>query len=50
MYELINERMNELMNFITYIPPVKSESQAQGCILRRSMVINPLGDDSPARM
>ena len=38
------------MNFITYIPPKKSEGQAQGCILRRSMVINPLGDESPVRM
>ena len=38
------------MNFITYIPPVKPEGQAQGCILRRSMVINPLGNDSPVRM
>ena len=34
------------MNFITYIPPVKAEGQAQGCILRRSIVINPLGNDS----
>ena len=35
------------MNLITYIPPVKPEVQAQGCILRRSMVINQVGDDSP---
>ena len=35
------------MNFITYIPPVKPDGQAQGCILRRSMVINLLGSDSP---
>ena len=41
--------MNELI-LITYIPPVKPEGQAQGCILRRSMVINPLGKDSPIRM
>ena len=34
------------LNFITYISPVKPEGQAQGCILRRSMVINPLGNDS----
>ena len=38
------------LNFITYIPPVKPEVQAQGCILRRSMVINPLSNDSPVRM
>ena len=38
------------MNFITYIPPVKPEGQAQGCILRRSMVINLLDNDSPVRM
>ena len=38
------------MNFITYIPPVKLEGQAQGCNLRRSMVINPLGNDIPVRM
>ena len=42
--------MNERMNCITYIPPMKPEGQAQGCILRRSMAINPLGDDSPIRM
>ena len=42
--------MNELMNFITYIPPVKPEGQAQGCILRWSMVINTLGNDNPLRM
>ena len=39
------------MRFITYIPPVKIEGQAQGCIiLPRSMLFNPLGDDSPVRM
>ena len=38
------------MIFITYIPLVKPEGQAQGCILRRSMVINQLGDDSSVRM
>ena len=38
------------MNIITYIPPAKPEGQARGCILRLSMVFNPLGDDSPARM
>ena len=38
------------MNFITYIPLVKPDIQAKGCILRRSMVINTLGDDSPVRM
>ena len=42
--------LNEWMNFITYIPPVKPEGQAQECILRRSMAINPLGNDSPVRM
>ena len=35
------------MNFIIYIPPVKPEGQAHGCILRRSMVNNPLGNYSP---
>ena len=39
----MNELVNEWMNCITYIPPVKPEGQAQRCILRRSMVINPLG-------
>ena len=29
---------------------MKPEGQDQGCILRRSMVINPLGNDSPVRM
>ena len=48
--ERTNERTKERMNFITYIPPVKTEDQAQRCILRRSMVVNPLGDDSPVRM
>ena len=38
------------MKFKTYIPPVKPEGQAQGCILRRTMLFNPLGDDSPVRM
>ena len=42
--------MNEWMNVISYIPPVKPEGQAQVCILRRSMVINQLGNDSPVRM
>ena len=42
--------MNEWINFITYIPPVKPEGKARGCILRRSIVFNPLGDDSPVRM
>ena len=41
--------MNEL-NFITYIPPVKPEGQSQKCILRWSMVFNPLGDDSSVSM
>ena len=45
-----SHRMNEWMNFITYIHPVKPEGQAQGFILRRSMVINPLGNDSPVRI
>ena len=40
--------MNEF-NFITYTNPLKPEAQAQGCILRRSMVFNPLGDDSPGK-
>ena len=38
------------MNFIIDILPVKPEGQAQGCILRRSMVFNSLGDDSTGRM
>ena len=38
------------MNFITYIPLVKLEGQARGCILRRWAVFNPLGDDSLVRM
>ena len=38
------------MYYITYIPAVKPEGHAQGCILRRSMVFNSLGDDSPAIM
>ena len=42
--------ISESMNFITYIPPVKPDGQTQGCILRRSMVINSLGNDSPVRM
>ena len=42
--------MNEWMNVITYIPPVKPEGQAQGCFLRRAMVINPLGNDRPVKM
>ena len=42
--------MNDWMNFITYIPPVKPKGQAQGCILWRWRVINLLGDDSPVRM
>ena len=47
----MNEWMNEWMNeFITCIPPVIPEGQAQGCNLRRSMVINPLGNDSPVRV
>ena len=48
----MNELINELMNFITYIPSVKPEGQArgEGGILRRSMVFNQLGDDSPVRM
>ena len=29
---------------------LKPDGQAQGCILRRSMVLNPVGDDSSARM
>ena len=48
--EWTNERTNQRMNFTTYIPPVKLEGQAQGCILRRFMVINPLSNDSPVRM
>ena len=38
------------LNFITYIPPVKPEGQARGYTLRRSMVINPLGNDSPVKI
>ena len=41
--------MNECI-FITYILPLKPEGQAQGCILRRSLVINPLGNEYPVRM
>ena len=37
------------MNFITYILPVKPGGQAQGGILRRSMMF-ALGNDSPVRM
>ena len=50
MNERTNERTNQGMNFITDIPFVKPEGQAQGCILRRSMVINPLGKESLVRM
>ena len=39
--------MNEFYNIYT---PVKPEGQAQGCILWRSMVTNPLRIDSPVRM
>ena len=39
--------MNEFYNLY---PLVKPEGQAQGCILRRSMAINPLGNDSSVRM
>ena len=39
--------MNE---FLTYIPHMKPEGQAQGFILQRSMEFNPLGDDSPVGM
>ena len=42
--------MNEWMNCITYIPPVKPEGQAQECILRQLIVISMLGDDSLVRM
>ena len=38
----------ELINFYN-IPPVKPEGHAQGCINRQSIVINPLGNDSPVR-
>ena len=50
MLKNIALRVNKWMNFITYIPLVKPDGQAQGCILRRSMVISPLGNDSPVRM
>ena len=39
--------MNEFYNLYT---PVKPEGQAQGCILWRSMVTNPLGVDNPVSM
>ena len=45
----LNKRMHELYNLYR-IPPVKPEGQAQGCILMRSTVINPLGNDSPVRI
>ena len=38
------------MNLITYILPVKPEGQVQGYILRQSMVINQLDNDSLVRM
>ena len=38
------------MNFDNVYPPVKPVGQAQGCIIRWSMVINPLGKDSSIRM
>ena len=38
--------LNGLMNFITYFPPVTPEGHAKRCILRRSMVFNPLGDNN----
>ena len=55
MNERTNERTNERRNegtneFYNLYPAVKSEGQAQGCILRRLMVINPLRNDSPVRM
>ena len=39
--------MNEFYNLY---PARKPEGQAQGCILQRSMVINPLGNDSSVWM
>ena len=54
--ERTNERMNQFYNLYlaretrgsspgVYYPTV--DGQAQGYILRRSLVINPLGNDSP---
>ena len=43
----MNEGISEFNNL--YIAR-ETEGQAQGCILRRPMVINPLGNDSPVRM
>ena len=42
--------MNELINFVAYMPPLKLDGHAHECILRRSMEINPLGNDSPVSM
>ena len=39
--------MNALYNLYT---PVKTEGQAQWCILWRSMITNPLMIESPVRM
>ena len=39
-----------ILDLLTYISPMKPEGQAQGSILWQSMVFNPLGNDSPARM
>ena len=39
--------MNEFYNVYS---TVKSDGQAQGCSLRRTMVFNPLGGDSPVGM
>ena len=34
-----NERVNELMNYTTYMPPLNPEGQVQGCILWRSLIV-----------
>lgn len=43
-------RINDLINFIIYIPPVKPIGQAQRYILWRSMVFIHLGIDCLVRM
>ena len=38
------------MNSTIFIPPIKPEGQAQGCILRRSLVFRLFSADSQVRM
>ena len=42
----------ELNEFYNLYPAIKPEGQAQGCILRQSMMYDgyPLGDDSPVKI